>query len=72
MIINYIIGTYFGHRRMEIVNGLHLFELHLKQLLKLKHNIQKVYIAVPEKNFTEEIYKIIEKYPEIKTEVVIT
>jgi hypothetical protein len=69
-IINYIIGTYFGHRRMEEMNGLELCDLHFKQLTKLKHGINKIYVAVPKKDFKEEIYNIISRYPNLKIEVI--
>lgn len=73
--INYIIGTYFGRRRMETVgdlNGLYLSELHLKQLSKLKHNIQKIYIAVPDQEFNNDIYEKVKKYPDLNVEVIKT
>lgn len=63
--INYIIGTYFGHRRMQEMGGLDLCDLHFKQLSKLKHNISKIYVAVPRKDFKDEIYEIIKKYPNL-------
>lgn len=56
---------------MQEMGGLDLCELHFSQLSKLKHNINKIYVAASGKDFKPEIYEIIKKYPNLNIEVII-